>query len=169
MSIYAKQSEEDSPDAMENDSELVPLASPGDDKRPGLRSRTVEQLARDLSLARDKPPPESEPPATSEAPIESDEPADIGEIQGRRGRAIFLLGAGCSQSAGIPLAAEVAKRCARILAIRYAPPRQEPPRYADAKSALAALVERKVVPPHYVLSNGDGDWGRSTNISSRII
>jgi hypothetical protein len=144
---------------MEDDPEFMSLALFGDDKRPGLRSRIVEQLARDLLLARDKPPPEPEPPTDSEMPIETKESVDIGEIQGRRGRAIFLLGAGCSRSAGIPLAAEVAERCARILALRYAPPRKEAPIYPDSKTALAALVERKVVPQHYLLSSGDGDWG----------
>jgi hypothetical protein len=161
MGIEEVASGEDVVDAEEIDPELISLALSGDEKRSGLRSRTVEQLARDLSLARDKPLPGQ--PANSESLIESNEPADIGEIQGRRGRAIFLVGAGCSQSAGIPLAAEVAKRCARILALRYAPPRKEAPNYPDAKSALAALVERKVVPVHYVLSNGDGDWASLYN------
>lgn len=138
---------------MDTESEAISIALQNDHTRPGLRSRTVVQLARDLALARDKPP---------ELRVEGDsgdDLVDIGEIQGRRGRAIFLLGAGCSKSAGIPLASEVAQRCARILALRYAPPRKDPPGHPDAQSALAALVKQRRVPEHYLLSNGDGDWG----------
>src|SRR5580693_10628405 len=38
---------------------------------------------------------------------------------GGRGRSIFLVGAGCSQSAGIPLASGVARHCALKLAKIY--------------------------------------------------
>src|SRR4051812_35504632 len=99
MSIEDGQLREDLTDAMEDDPESMSLALFSDEKRPGLRSRIVEQLARDLLLARDKPPPEPEPPTDPETPVEAEEPVDIGEIQGRRGRAIFFLGAGCSRSA----------------------------------------------------------------------
>jgi hypothetical protein len=60
-------------------------------------SKTVVDLANDLTLARD----EAE-----------------GLKQGR-GRAIFLIGAGCSVSAGIPAAPGVAKHCALYLARSY--------------------------------------------------
>jgi len=59
--------------------------------------KTLVDLANDLTLARDD--------------------AD-GPRQGR-GRAIFLVGAGCSVSAGIPAAPGVAKRCALYLARSY--------------------------------------------------
>src|SRR5580704_8236633 len=60
-------------------------------------AKTVADLANDLTLALDE--------AT-------------GTEQGR-GRAIFLVGAGCSVTAGIPAAPGVAKRCALHLARRY--------------------------------------------------
>lgn len=137
-------------------------AIPSDHDRPGLRSRTVAQLARDLALARDKPLSNvgvADRAGNGGTQAEGRLQVDIGETQGRRGRAIFLLGAGCSKSADIPLAAEVAKLCAEILALRYAPPRKKAPVYEDAKAALAALVDRGIVPDRFVLSDGEGDWG----------
>jgi len=124
-------------------------AAISDDSRPGLRAHTVQQLARDLMLARDySPPTVPEPQAL-----------DIGEVQGRRGRAIFLIGAGCSVSAGIPLAASVAKRCACILARRYAPPRREGVEaVSDAEEALASLIDRDIVPARFRLANRAADW-----------
>jgi SIR2-like domain len=120
-----------------------------DHKRPGLRARTVQQLARDLMLARDMAPP-----AIGARPY-----PDIGEVQGRRGRAIFLIGAGCSVSAGIPLAADVAKRCACILARRYAPPKREAPSVENAEEALKSLTERDIVSARFANSTEEADWG----------
>lgn len=60
-------------------------------------SRTVRDLANDLLLAQD---------------AEDD-------IEKGRGRAVFLIGAGCSVSAGIPAAAGVAQHCALELARTY--------------------------------------------------
>jgi SIR2-like protein len=119
-----------------------------DEDRPGLKARTVQQLARDLMLARD----------LDAAPLATDAQLDIGEIHGRRGRAIFLIGAGCSASAGIPLAPKVAQTCALILARRYSPPKQAPISLEDPNEALNTLISEGKVPARYRLSNGEGDW-----------
>jgi len=68
-----------------------------DEKLSEPVTKTVKDLANDLTLAR--------------------EDAD-GPNQGR-GRAIFLIGAGCSVTAGIPAAPGVAKHCALKLARTY--------------------------------------------------
>jgi hypothetical protein len=60
-------------------------------------AKTVADLANDLTLARDE----------AEGPKQG------------RGRAIFLVGAGCSVTAGIPAAPGVAKYCATYLARNY--------------------------------------------------
>lgn len=124
------------------------VGSSSDDNRPGMRSRTVKQLARDLMLARDNPAPDDR---------EESRKLDVGEMSGRRGRAIFLLGAGCSVSAKIPLAANVSERCVCVLARRY----NLTPADAqdDPKAALQALVKAEVVPERFMLPSGQGDWG----------
>jgi hypothetical protein len=76
--------------------------------------RTVRDLALDLLLAR-------EPQA--------------------RGSAIFLIGAGCSVSAGVKLASGVARHCAAQLALKYS----DGSFVGDADQALAWLVARENV------------------------
>ena len=71
--------------------------------------RTVRDLALDLLLAR--------------------------EPQGR-GSAIFLIGAGCSVSAGVKLASGVARHCAAKLALKYSDNTFD----GDDDQALAWLV-----------------------------
>jgi tetratricopeptide (TPR) repeat protein len=99
--------------------------------------RIVADLANDLTLACDE---------------------DTGPKQGR-GRAIFLIGAGCSISAGIPAAPGVAKHCATMLAKTYS-------RGAftdnDPNKALSWLVENGTVELSGDLSlKKDGShWGR---------
>ncbi len=60
-------------------------------------AKTIADLANDLTLARD----------------------DAEGLKQGRGRAIFLVGAGCSVTAGIPAAPGVAKHCALHLARNY--------------------------------------------------
>jgi hypothetical protein len=57
--------------------------------------KTLNDLVRELQLARGDP------------------------AKSQWGRAVFLIGAGCSRSAGIPLGGEIAKRCAKELAHLY--------------------------------------------------
>lgn len=121
-----------------------------DAHRPGLKARTVKQLARDLRLARESAPAVGKAGKTL---------LDVGEISGRRGRAIVLLGAGCSASAKIPLAASVAERCICVLARRYLPVGAKETDYCDAEAALKLLIARGIVPPRYLLGSGQGDWG----------
>ena len=117
-------------------------------ERPGLRAKDVKGLARDLMLAREFEPDESK----------GDLPLDISETSGRRGRAIALLGAGCSFSAGIPLATDVAKRCACLLQQRYRLdiPKTDHPMSADV--ALATLIAQGVVPPRFRSDDGEAAW-----------
>ncbi len=120
-----------------------------DEDRPGLKARNVQHLARDLMLARD---------LDAQQPAVDEQQWDIGETHGRRGRAIFLVGAGCSASAGIPLAPKVAQTCVRILARRYSPPKKDPRSFDDPNKALGALISEGKVPARYLLSGGEGDW-----------
>jgi hypothetical protein len=83
---------------------------------------------------------------------------DIGERPGRRGRAIFLVGAGCSASANIPLAPKVAESCVLILARHYSPPKKAPRSFDDPNKALAVLISEDKVPALYLLPGGQGDW-----------
>jgi len=122
-----------------------------DENRPGLKARTVKQLARDLRLARDGAPPKA---ANSKKPL-----LDVGEISGRRGRAIFLLGAGCSASAKIPLAARVAERCICVLARRYLADHSVIGDFDDPVKALKLLITRGIIPARFQLASGSGDWG----------
>lgn len=98
--------------------------------------RTISDLANDLTLARD----EAEGPS-----------------QGR-GRAIFLVGAGCSVSAGIPPAAGVAKHCALKLAKVYSGGSIDGP---DAKAALEWLQKEGKVDlvGDYALKDDGSHWG----------
>ncbi len=121
-----------------------------DDHRPGLKARTVKQLARDLRLAQDRSPPAGGGDAAL---------LDVGDISGRRGRAIVLLGAGCSASAKIPLAASVAQRCICVLARRYLPVGATQSDHCEPEAALGLLIARGIVPPRYRLASGQGDWG----------
>lgn len=121
-----------------------------DEKRPGLKARTIKQLARDLRLARDSAPVKA---TRSEKPL-----LDVGEISGRRGRAIFLLGAGCSASAKIPLASSVAQRCICVLARRYSSGPSRPSENNDPVKALKLLIARGIIPERFELASGHGDW-----------
>ena len=117
-------------------------------ERPGLRAKDVKALARDLLLAKDAEPDESK----------GDLPLDVSETSGRRGRAIVLLGAGCSFSAGIPLATDVAKRCACLLYQRYGIAGSKKVGSTNSDAALKALIAEGVVPPRFRSDDGRGDW-----------
>lgn len=116
--------------------------------RPGLRAKDVKALARDLMLARESEAEE----ATDERPL------DVSETSGRRGRAIALLGAGCSFSAGIPLATDVAKRCACLLNQRYGLVTPTTSHSTSADAALETLIVQGVVPPRFRSDDGEAAW-----------
>jgi hypothetical protein len=82
---------------------------------PGPADKDVQDLANDLILAQ-------------------------GEGNDDRGRAVFLIGAGCSKSAGIPSAPEAARHCAVKLASRYS---KETFKSNDADLALQWLIDEK--------------------------
>jgi hypothetical protein len=118
-----------------------------DDSRPGLRARTAAQLALHLARAKDPVDPSAEPEGAREG-------ARLDQARGGRGRAIFLIGAGCSQSAGIKLAAEVAQECVLFLRARHPTTADNTPQGENAGEALAvragkaldALIEAGTIP-----------------------
>lgn len=73
-----------------------------------------------------------------------------------RGRAVFLIGAGCSASAGIPLAAGVAEKAVVQLARDYGVANAD----IDGPSALAALIAAGKFPETYAPVDGKPPWGR---------
>jgi hypothetical protein len=91
-----------------------------DSANQGIQSRQVRDLANAMQLAQDK-----------------DEKG--------RGRGIFLIGAGCSVSAGIPMATGVAKHCALQLAKTYS---RDVFVGDDADAALNWLIDNKRVKLH---------------------
>jgi len=74
-------------------------------------------------------------------------------IKGDRGRAIFLIGAGCSKSAGIPLANEIAQDCIIKLAKIYGDRNFKKP-----ESALNWLRKSGWVTDEYNLKKNS--WGK---------
>jgi hypothetical protein len=106
----------------------------------GPRPREIGQLVEDLQRARGREP---------DSPVAN--PA-----AGDRGRAVFLIGAGCSASAEIPLAAGVAQNAVSKLAAVYkvADPA------ADALAALRALVDAGKFPTQFAPEKGVPPWGQ---------
>jgi hypothetical protein len=106
----------------------------------GPRPREIGQLVEDLQRARGREP---DSPAANPA-------------AGDRGRAVFLIGAGCSASAEIPLAAGVAQDAVSKLAAAYkvADPA------ADPLAALQALVEAGKFPTRFAPDKGVPPWGQ---------
>jgi len=104
----------------------------------GPRPRQISDLVQDLQRARGKEPQETGDPNSV-----------------HRGRAVFLIGAGCSASAGIPLASGVAKTAVIRLARDYGVgiDAEEP------LAALAALVEHGKFPETYKPDEGRAEWG----------
>lgn len=121
-------------------------------RRHGPKPKEISDLVRDILRAR--------APLAQNARAELDE--DREERRVRQGTAMFLVGAGCSKSAGIPLASEVAQ--AAVLALdqdyRAADPvraKSAPP--TDPKAALEALVEGEHIPPRFMPTDGPPRWG----------
>lgn len=79
-----------------------------------------------------------------------------------QGRAMFLVGAGCSASAGIPLASEVSREAVRHLASRYGLVDHGAPLPADQQGAIAALgllVANGAFPKRFEPKDEVADWG----------
>ena len=118
--------------------------------RPGAKARTVEELADDLMLAQEL----RADPVT----LDPEVLGDIAETTGHRGRAIFLVGAGCSCSAKIPLASVIARRAVQILWTRYLPRRSSKARTPEPDKALQALIKAGKLPKSFWLADKTGDW-----------
>jgi hypothetical protein len=105
----------------------------------GPRPREIAQLVEDLQRAKGQ------------------EPATPGgqQTSGEQGRAVFLIGAGCSASAGIPLAAGVARKAVLRLAKTY-----NVTDTADPIEALGALVEQDKFPPEFKPAGKTAKWGK---------
>jgi tetratricopeptide (TPR) repeat protein len=71
------------------------------------------------------------------------------------GNAVFLIGAGCSYSAGIPLAGEIARQCAIDLSSKYSAGKFKT---EDAVAALNWLIERQKFKP--ALDSTEPEWGK---------
>lgn len=81
----------------------------------------------------------------------------VGTPQQRRlGRAVFWIGAGCSRSAGIPLAGEIAQQCVRKLADSYS---SGTVKTEDPLEALKWLHENEKVNKNWY-SAGKPKWGQ---------
>lgn len=104
----------------------------------GPRPREIAQLVEDLQRAKGQ-----EPAATGGQ-----------QTSGEQGRAVFLIGAGCSASAGIPLAAGVARKAVLRLAKTY-----NVSDAADPIEALEALVEQDKFPPEFKPVGKTAKWG----------
>lgn len=117
--------------------------------RPGLKARKPEHLARDLMLAKD----------VADSGRSQSSGVQRGEAVGRRGRAIFLVGAGCSFSAGIPLASGVAQRCAGILAEQYFPDDALKDTKSTPAQSLDVLISNGIVPGEFKISQNEIRWG----------
>lgn len=86
-----------------------------------------------------------------------------GGPKGGQGRAMFLIGAGCSASAGVPLAAEVAQAAIVGLAEAYnllAPGALRGlDKVAQARRALDTLIDVEKFPPRFRAVDGVYPWG----------
>ncbi len=105
---------------------------------PEVPRKSVEDLARQLKLSKSRHP--------------------------EQGRAVFLVGAGCSVSAGTPPGAEVAKLCAVHLAHHYSGNADLGERAfelgsGDGDGALRWLLDKGYVAKE-PLGSGPPDWGR---------
>jgi hypothetical protein len=104
--------------------------------RAGPRPRKVSHLVEDLLRARGRE-------------------ADGTAARSEQGRAIFLIGAGCSASAGIPLASGVAKEAIKHLAKSY-----EVFHEGNAVAALEALIAIDKIPSRYRPVNALVPWSK---------
>lgn len=106
----------------------------------GPRPREIRHLVEDLQRARGR---ESESGGANPA-------------AGDRGHAVFLIGAGCSASAEIPLAAEVAQKAVVRLAVAYG----EAKVGAKPLDALKALVAAGKFPAEFEPEDEVARWGQ---------
>lgn len=125
--------------------------------RRGPKPREIADLVRDLLRAR-------APLAMDQSKRAGDE-REGGEAaeQRREGRgtAMFLVGAGCSKSAGIPLASEIAREAAVVLERDYRaadPARAGSSVPSSAEEALNALIEGGHVPARFKPKDGSPRW-----------
>lgn len=103
----------------------------------GPRPREIAQLVEDLHRAQGTPPA-----------------ADGQGTPGEQGRAVFLIGAGCSASAGIHLASGVARDAVIHLAKTY-----HVSSSTDAIEALTALVDQDKFPEEFRPKDKTAKWG----------
>ncbi|WP_406876092.1 SIR2 family protein [Sphingomonas sp. 179-A 2A2 NHS] len=109
----------------------------------GPRPREISELVQDLQRARGHP-------------RRADDGGSGGDVERHRGRAVFLIGAGCSASAGIPLAAGVAEQAIVRIADDYGIERDG----RGGHEALVALIAANRVPERYGPVDGVVPWGR---------
>lgn len=125
--------------------------------RRGPKPREIADLVRDILRAR-------APLATDQTKGTGDE-REGGETEDvrreGRGTAMFLVGAGCSKSAGIPLASEIAQKAAIALERDYRaadPARAGSALLSNAVEALHALIEGGHVPARFMPKDGTPRW-----------
>jgi hypothetical protein len=88
-----------------------------------------------------------------------------------RGTAMFLVGAGCSKSAGIPLASEIARKAAIALERDYRaadPARAGSAALSSALEALQALIEGGHVPARFMPKDGAPRWDTSSILITNV-
>jgi len=126
--------------------------------RRGPKPREIADLVRDLMRAR-------APLSIDQAQHRGDEreggEADEERRDGR-GTAMFLIGAGCSRSAGIPLASDVARAAVVALERDYRvtdPPRPGLATPSEPADALRALVEGGHIPARFMPRGQAHRWG----------
>lgn len=115
---------------------LIPPMRPSSGPRP----REIGHLVEDLQRARGQEP---DTPGTNPA-------------AGDRGRAVFLIGAGCSASAGIPLASGVAQKAVVQLATAYGLAEET----AEPVDALKVLAEAGKFPARFEPEGEAPPWGQ---------
>lgn len=125
--------------------------------RRGPKPRETADLVRDLLRSR-------APLAVDQTKGTGDE-REGGEAYSQRrdgrGTAMFLIGAGCSKSAGIPLASEVARAAAIALECDYRAAdstRVGSSGPANAVEALQALIDGGHVPARFMPEHGPPRW-----------
>ena len=125
--------------------------------RRGPKPREIADLIRDLMRAR--------APLSADQQQRGGDGREGGEAEdGRRdgrGTAMFLVGAGCSRSAGIPLASEVARAAVSALERDYRgadPARAGSEAPSQPADALKALVEGGHVPARFMPKDQSPRW-----------
>lgn len=128
-----------------------------ENNRRGPKPREISDLVRDLLRARAHLTIDQTQRTGDER--EGGEPED--ERRQGRGTAMFLVGAGCSKSAGIPLASEIAQEAAVSLERDYRaadPVRAGSTAPSNAEEALKALIEGSHVPARFMPKDALPRW-----------